>query len=57
VRTVSGVDEMQKCKIGVRGVSVAVAGKNLMDPIFIPWVKDEHMRSNGRMIVDRGMAK
>lgn len=59
-----GVHEMQKCKICVHGVSVVVAGRNLfvvqrllIDPICIPWVKDEHIWSNGGMIVDRGMAK
>jgi hypothetical protein len=55
---------MQKCEICVHDVSVVVAGRNLfvvqrllMDPISIPWVKDEHTRNNGRIIIDKGMAK
>ena len=55
---------MQECKIGLYGVLAVVAGRNLfvvqrvlMDPISIPWVKDEHIWSNSGMIIDRGMPK
>lgn len=58
------MDDLQKCKIGLHGVSTIVAGRNLfvvqrllMDPISIPWVKDERIWSNGGMIIDGGMAK
>lgn len=59
-----GFDEMQECKIGLHGFSVVVVGRNLivvqrllMDQISIPWVKDEHIWNNGRMIIDRGIPK
>ena len=59
-----GVDEMEECKICIQGVSFVVVGRKsivvqllLMDPISMPWVKDEHIWSNGGMIVDSGMPK